>query len=64
MKAALILALLALTTTTCLAGLCNHPNIWNCQGNVATLKSIPEKNDNAIFKFPFQAIFEAHENIQ
>ena len=63
MKAALILALLALTTTTCLAGLCNHPNIWNCQGNVATLKSIPEKNDNAILQFKTNFVFEAKENI-
>ena len=64
MKAALILALLALTTTTCLAGLCNHPNIWNCQGNVATLKSIPEKNDNAILQFKTNFVFETKENIR
>eukprot|EP00093_Oithona_nana_P004182 04182.XXX_29535_29801_1 [CDS] Oithona nana genome sequencing. len=49
----LIFTLLALTSTTCHAGLCNmEPKLWECKGNVATLKSIPVGND--VLSFPLQ----------
>ena len=42
----LILVLLALTSTTCHAGLCNmEPKHWQCNGTVATLKSTPFGSD-------------------
>ena len=56
----LILALLALTSTTCHAGLC--PEFWECKGTVATLKSIPEHND--VLNFPFQPRFELGDKIK
>ena len=49
----LIFTLLALTSTTCHAGLCNmEPKLWDCNGTVATLKSIPVGND--VLSFPLQ----------
>ena len=59
----LILALLALTSTTCHAGLCNmEPKHWQCNETVATLKSIPEHND--VLNFPFQPRFELGDKIK
>ena len=59
----LILALLALTSTTCHAGLCNmKPKRWECNGTIATLKSIPEHND--VLNFPFQPRFELGDKIK
>ena len=49
----LIFTLLALTSTTCHAGLCDmEPKVWDCNGTVATLKSIPVGND--VLSFPLQ----------
>ena len=61
----LILTLLTLTSTTCHAGLCNNPE-WQCEGNVATLKSIPNGSDvlNGIFPVTFEPRFELGDKIK
>ena len=56
----LILALLALTSTTCHAGLC--PEFWECKGTVATLKSIPV-GSNAL-NVRFEPRFELENKIK